>query len=158
MPFAVPVVWREQTDHLTDCSFCLTIIVGHISKSKHTIVYPNIPSALRPVEHDDSLPIPKPPQQLTLHEKEPTSTYPEDEPGPSCSSVSPDFLEQIARRLILQSEFNYQLTDLNLSKIQAELLAYRLQGWNCYSKVLKCHTGKHQHSLSSFFNDGKLVY
>jgi hypothetical protein len=41
---------------------------GYNSKSKHTIVYPNIPSALRPVEHDDSLPTPKPPQQWTLHE------------------------------------------------------------------------------------------
>jgi hypothetical protein len=52
---------------------------GHNSKSKHTIVYPSVPSALRPVEHDDSLPIPKPPQQQTLHE-EPTSTSPVDEP------------------------------------------------------------------------------
>jgi hypothetical protein len=43
------------------------------------IVYPSIPSALRPVEHDDSLQIPNPPQQRTLHEEEPTSTFPEDE-------------------------------------------------------------------------------
>jgi hypothetical protein len=63
IPFAVPVVWREQNDHLTDCYFCLTKIDGHNSKSKHTTVYPNIPSALRLVEHDDSLPNPKPPQQ-----------------------------------------------------------------------------------------------
>ena len=64
---------------------------GHNSKSKHTIVYPNIPSALRPVEHDDSLPTPKPPQQWTLNEEEPTSTSPDDEPGPSCSNLDCDF-------------------------------------------------------------------
>jgi hypothetical protein len=58
MPFAVSVVWREQKDHFTECYFYLTKIVGHNSKSKHTIVYPDIPSALRPVEHDDSLQFP----------------------------------------------------------------------------------------------------
>ena len=45
MRFAVPMVRREQKDHLTDCYFCLTKICGHNSKSKHTLVYPNIPSA-----------------------------------------------------------------------------------------------------------------
>jgi len=75
-------VWREQKDHFIDCYCCLTKIDGHHSKSKHIILYPNIPSALRPVEHDNSLPIPKPPQQLTLHEEETTSTSPEDDPGP----------------------------------------------------------------------------
>ena len=51
----------------------------------------NIPSALRPVEHEDSLPIPKPSQQLTLRAQEPTSISPKDEPGPSYSSVDHDF-------------------------------------------------------------------
>jgi hypothetical protein len=91
MPFAVPVVWREQMDHLTDCCFRLTTIDGRNSKAKHNTVYPNIPSALRPVEHDDSLPIHKPHQQLILHSQEPTSTSQKDEPGPSYSSVDPDF-------------------------------------------------------------------
>ena len=54
------------------------------------LIYPNIPSALRPFEDDDSLPVPKPPQQWALHEEELTSTFPKDEPGPSCSSVDPD--------------------------------------------------------------------
>jgi len=82
-----------RTDRLTDCYFCSTKIDGHNSKSKRTIVYSNIPSALRPVERVDSLPIPKPPRQNTLHE-EPTSTSPEDEPGPPGSSLDPDFLER----------------------------------------------------------------
>jgi len=80
MPFAVPIVWREQKDHLTDRHFHLTVTDGHNSKSKHTILYPNIPSALRTLEHDDSLPMLKRPQQWTLHEEGPTSTSPEEEP------------------------------------------------------------------------------
>jgi len=69
IPFAVPVFWWEQKDHLSDCYFCLTKIDGHNSKSKHAIVYPNIPSTPRLVEHDDFLPYPKPPQQWTVHEE-----------------------------------------------------------------------------------------
>jgi len=74
MPFAVPMVWREQKDHPIDCYFCSTKIDGHNSKSKHATVYPNNPSALRPVEHDDSLPNSKPPEQWTLLKEESTST------------------------------------------------------------------------------------
>ena len=75
-------------------------ISGHNSKAKHTTVYPIIPSTLRPVEHDDSLPIPKLPQKLTLHPQEPTSNSPKHEPGPLCSNVDPDFPELSVPHLI----------------------------------------------------------
>jgi len=126
MTFAVPLVWTEQKDHLINCYCCLTKIDGYNSKSKHTIVYPNIPSALRPVEHDNSLPIPKPLKQWTLHKEEPTSTTPEEEPGPSCSNVDHDFVPHH----ISQYELNGLVKILTLSKIQAELLASLLQGWD----------------------------
>jgi len=42
VPLAVPVVWREQKNHCIDCYFCLTKTDGHSSKSKRTIVDPNI--------------------------------------------------------------------------------------------------------------------
>ena len=54
MPFAVPVVWREQKDHLTDCYFCLRKRNGHNSKYKQTSAYLNIPSALMFFKRDDS--------------------------------------------------------------------------------------------------------
>jgi hypothetical protein len=92
LPFAFLNVWRKQKDHLTDY-YRLTKI------------------------HDGFLPVPKPPQQWTLHEGEPTNTYPEDVPGPSCSSVELDFLERTVPHLISQSELNDLLRHLNLSKI-----------------------------------------
>ena len=49
MPFAVPMVWREQKDHYTDCYFCLTKISGVSFKHRKSITYPNLPSAMRPV-------------------------------------------------------------------------------------------------------------
>ena len=44
MPFVIPMVWREPTDHVSDCYFCLTSITGVTAKSKHTVQYPNLPS------------------------------------------------------------------------------------------------------------------
>jgi len=49
MPFAVPMIWREPTNHITDCYFCLTKISGHSKCTKSKIVYPDCPSTLRPV-------------------------------------------------------------------------------------------------------------
>ena len=66
MYFAIPMVWREPQDHSSDCYFCITQIKGISSKSKHTIKYPNLPSAMRPVPHSEDLPIPHLPTHLTL--------------------------------------------------------------------------------------------
>jgi len=38
MPFAKPMVWREPTDHVSDCYFCLTSITGVTAKSKHSVL------------------------------------------------------------------------------------------------------------------------
>jgi hypothetical protein len=80
----------------------------------HTTVYPNIPSSLRLVKHDDSLSVRKPPQQWILHEEDPTSTSPEDEPGHSFTKMDPDFPELAVSHLISQSELNDPVRDINL--------------------------------------------
>ena len=48
-------LWREPQDHSSDCYFCITQIEGVSSKSKHTVKYPNLPSAMRPVPHSKDL-------------------------------------------------------------------------------------------------------
>jgi len=42
LPFAVPIVWREPSNHTTDCYFCMLPPVsgGTTKKKKWTIVYP----------------------------------------------------------------------------------------------------------------------
>jgi len=152
------MVWKEQKDLLTNCYCCLTKIDGHNSGYKNTVVYPNIPSALRPFEHDGSLPVPKPPQHWTLHEEEPINTYPDDEPRPSCSSVDPDFPERTVPHLISHFELNDLVRHLNLSKIQAEHLAYCLERGNFLRQGVKVSYRKRQQSLSSFLSkNGELI-
>ena len=64
MQFAVPMIWREPTNHATNCYLCMTNVKGINKKNKNKIQYPDIPSAIRPVPHSDDLPIPTPPLQL----------------------------------------------------------------------------------------------
>ena len=62
--FGVPMIWREQKKHSNDCYFCQHDFTGfNIAKKKKHIVYPNLQSAMRPVEHSENLPVPKPPDQ-----------------------------------------------------------------------------------------------
>jgi hypothetical protein len=48
IPFAIPMVWREPTDHVSDRYFYQTSITGVIARSKHTVQYAHLPSAIRP--------------------------------------------------------------------------------------------------------------
>ena len=63
MPFAVPMVWREQSDHVTDCYFCMTNIKRLFRKNKSKISYPVCRSVIKPVPDDPDLPVPQPPTE-----------------------------------------------------------------------------------------------
>ena len=91
MPFAIPMVWREPTDHSSNCYFCMIPPVAKemSRKKKWTVLYPNIPSALRPAPHGEELPIPVPPESYTLdsdddHDDEQDSAG----PGPSAAATA----------------------------------------------------------------------
>ena len=66
MPFAVPMIWREPTDHVTSCLFCTVPSMDHGITKKRTqsIQYPIILSALKPVPHGEGLPVPDPPTNI----------------------------------------------------------------------------------------------
>ena len=68
MPFAVHMVWREPSNHTTDCCFCMVPPVsgGITKKKKWTMEYPNIPSALRPVLHGEGISVPERPKEFTI--------------------------------------------------------------------------------------------
>ena len=83
------MVWREQVNHVDDCYFCMTDVVGFSSKSKGNIKYPNLPSAIRPIPHSADLP---PPLFTSLPElvDEPVSSTLEE------SSLEDDCCEPLA--------------------------------------------------------------
>lgn len=62
--FEVPMVWREPRNHSNDYYFCSTGVHGFNLKNKKRIVYPNMPSALRPVPHGPDVPVPILPKNL----------------------------------------------------------------------------------------------
>lgn len=166
MPFGIPMIWKDPQNHITDCYFCLTNIQGIGRKSKHTVQYPNLPSASRPVKHSDELPVPKPRNSWTGDE-EPESA--------DSSSDHTDFIQKIENdplfdvpgcststepHRISQAELNDLVRDLHLAKSQSELLASRLKGWNLLQgDVNITFFRKRQKELTQFFlQEGDLVY
>ena len=153
MPFAVPMIWREQTDHATDCYFCLTNIKGFSRKNKSKIIYPNCNSALKPVPHGNDLPVPSPPS-LEKQESEESSTEHETTGSEACESEE-DTEGCITKKptLINQSMLNDLVRDLTLTKDKAEILGSRLKQWNLLEKDTKISKFRLRHEkLSSFFD------
>ena len=57
MKFSVPMIWRDQKYHANDCYFCQHDFTGcNKAKKKKPIVYSDLQSAMRPVEHSENLP------------------------------------------------------------------------------------------------------
>lgn len=62
--FGIPMVWREPKNHTNDCYFCFCNVQGFNFKNKKEIIYPNMPSAIRPIPHGPTIPIPSLPVSL----------------------------------------------------------------------------------------------
>ncbi|GBO32180.1 hypothetical protein AVEN_207917-1 [Araneus ventricosus] len=111
----------------------MTSTGGFSSKRKHTIQYPNIPSAVRPVPHNESFPIPVPPKTYTLQPKMDLEDF-EPQPGPSTSTDDdeeyPAVLIHRQPHLVTQPELIDVFWDLELPKSESQLLGSRLQQWN----------------------------
>ena len=62
MPVPILKIWREPTNHINDCYFCISNVFHYRkSKDKTSIVYPGIPSSIASVPHSEDLTIPEPP-------------------------------------------------------------------------------------------------
>ena len=141
MPFAVPMVWREPSNHVNDCYYCMVppLSGGITKKRKKMIGYPNIQSALRPVPHGVGLPVPDPPKEFSIDSSD-------DEGGETPSSCSPQASTSYdepfvchggssAPYLLTEEELNDLVRDLELSKAKAELLGWRLKQWNLLEEM-----------------------
>ena len=158
MGFAVPMIWREQRDHITDCYFCLTKTKSYNQRNRKKILYPNLPSAIGPVPHSADLPIPITPPCLP----ELTGESSENSEYSSCDSDDTFQFSQEATKphLINQEHLNDLVRDLNLTKSNSELLASRLQQWNLLAPHTKVtfYRQRSQDLISHFSTDGELCY
>lgn len=150
LPFAVPMVWREPTNHVSDCYFCMTNIAGFSNKNKSKIVYPDCKSAIKPVPHDMEMPIPVPPSTSEITEND---SSPEEE-GNNDDEMYVDDSKEKEIKLINQERLNDLVRDLSLSKENAELLGSRLQQWNLLENGTKVSIFRKRHvALAVFFKE-----
>lgn len=132
MPFAIPMIWREQKNHYNDCYFCNVKVSGFSKKNKHNIIYTNLDSAIRPVIHSASLPIPIPPEEgLNFNEEMECDqdSFDYDDECPGDANYTP-VEDTPSSQTFNQDELNDLIRDMILSKEKAELLASRLKQKN----------------------------
>ena len=162
MPFAIPMVWREQIDHHEDCYFCRVNLIGFNAKNKHQIVYPNLNSARTPVKHNETLSIPIPPDDK-LDSVADDMDVDEGAIGIPGHSADPDYTYEgriLDPKKFTQGDLNDLVRDLSLSKEKAELLASRLNERNLLeNNVHISYYRKRNFDLTTFFSiDGPLCY
>lgn len=151
MPFGIPVIWREQTDHTTDCYFCMSNITGFAYKTRSSVNYPNITSASKPVPHDPIIcPIPTPPDSFTLADEEPQDDY---EVSTADDDSDSDYQQEEEIHLINYAELCDLTRDLALTKGQAELLGSRLQQFHLLAPGTATANFRHRHrDLAQYFD------
>jgi hypothetical protein len=144
LPFGIPMVWREPVSH-DECYFCQINVSGFNKKTRDAIVYPNFPSAVRPVAHDVNIPVPSP-----------NSTNSASDISDSVSSISGlshNYVLESEPILINQKMLNDLVRDLDLSKQKSELLGSRLKEWNLLDSSTHFSWFRHrERELSQFFS------
>lgn len=157
MPFAIPMVWREPKNHGDDCYFCSCSVQGYNSSNKKDIVYPDLPSARRPVAHGPDLPVPVPP--ATHESLLSSSSSSETEGGRQDENYEP-VAGISATQLFTQDELNDLVRDLGLTKASAELLGSRLNAKNMLDSDVSYswYRNREKDYLPYFSMDDQLVY
>lgn len=154
LSFGIPMVWREQKDHSTDCYFCLVKTSGFNKKNKSKIEYPNLPSAIRPMPHSAEIPVP------VFEHLPPLEDLIDVEERSDSNDADFDIHEDSVRRGFDQHELNDLARDLGLSKKASEILASRLNEKNLLEQGVKVSYFRTREStfLQYFRSDSGFVF
>ena len=115
--FGISIVWKESTNYVTDCYFCVVDVTGINRKNRDSLKYPDLQSARRPVAHCDEIPVPIFGELPGISDEDAFSVE-----GHEDEEV---VLEDDAPHPFSQKELNDLVRDPSLSRDIAELLASR---------------------------------
>ena len=101
-------------------------------KKKSTLVYPNIPSAIRFVPHGDRPPVPETPDNFAMYSDDEDSFSSNSEGQQPSASRDAEYLPSTdsSNHKITEGDLSDLIRDLELPKNKAELLTSWLQQWN----------------------------
>lgn len=143
------MIWREQQNHVNDCYFCMTNVSGFTKKTKSNVIYPNVPSAIGPVPHCETLPIPVPPNSF---EEIDSSSSDDSKASTSSNSIYEASTITNVPQLFEQSDLDDLVRDLNLGKKHAEILGSRLQQRNMLAESTRITVYRKRHeAFAKFF-------
>jgi hypothetical protein len=95
---------------------------------------------MRPVRHNEALPIPKPPANVIMDDEDSATDEADLEQAGETFDCDPTFEASCTSsepHLLTQDDLNDLVCDFNLSKKEAETLASRLQGGNLLQQGTK---------------------
>ncbi len=155
MRFAVPRVWREPTNHLTDCYFCMVDPTKRRKgKNATPIDYPDIPSCMAPVPHNaNELPVPEPQSKRQACATEEASSDESSEEVAASSEYRRRCRGPAERCPYYpkQEDINDLVRDLSLTKSNAELLISRLKQWDLLDDSVRVTFQRERHRGYSVF-------
>lgn len=156
--FAKPMRWIEQTNHETDCYFCMTKIpLLSTKKNLNAIEYPSIRSAVRPTPHVEGEPFPVPPGN-TRRNMEPTSSLSSSSLSSSSTEASSSgAIQNIYKKPFSQEEFNDLCRDSGLNKEQSEFIGSRLKERGFLDAKITFQRDRNQ-SLTKYFAKKENLY
>ncbi|XP_076036895.1 uncharacterized protein LOC143022524 [Oratosquilla oratoria] len=149
MKFAVPRIWREPTDHSSNCFFCMVDPSKRRGgKNAPAIIYPDLLSSIAPVPHCSELPVPTPPMREQQCLQKNSSSEEHEDTDPEFRDATDDRNPYYPN----QEDINDLIRDLGLTKSNGELLTSRLKQWNLLDESVHIsgQRKRHQH-FSSFF-------
>ena len=114
------MIWREPTNHVTDCYFCAVDVTWVNIKNRGSLKYPDLQSARCPVAHCDEIPVPIFGELPNISDEDASSV---EGHGDEEKVV----IEDDAPHPFSQKELNDLFRDPRLSKDTAKLLASRLK-------------------------------
>ena len=126
--------------------FCLVNTKGIGKKNRQNLSYLDIPSAIRPIQHSENLPVPLFTGYISSDNDSNSNQDPQDEISDYEESLTTT-VHSSDPQSFNQCELNDMVRDLALSKKQAELLASRLNEKNLLDSSAKVSSFRKRESL-----------